>query len=238
MLDNGRILIGKGEKPVYLEGTMANRHGLIAGATGTGKSITIKVLAESFSDMGVPVFLADVKGDLAGTAKTGETNPKLEERIEKLGLDNFEYKAYPVRFFDVLAENGHPIRATVSDMGPFLLARLMDLTEVQEGVLNIVFHIADDNDLLLVDLKDLRAMLTYVSNHIKDFIADYGNMTKQSIGAIQRSLLVLEDEGGNLFFGEPMFDINDFIAEDNGRGIINILDCAKLYRKPLIYSTF
>ncbi len=217
---------------------MANRHGLITGSTGSGKTITLKVLAESFSDMGVPVFLADIKGDLAGTAKAGSSNEKLEERIRNLGLNNFEFKAYPVRFFDVLGEGGHPIRATVSDMGPFLLAHLMNLTEVQEGVLNIIFHIADDNELLLVDLKDLKSMLTYVSNHIKDFIADYGNMTKQSIGAIQRTLLVLEDEGGDIFFGEPMFDIHDFITQENGRGVINILDCAKLYHKPLIYSTF
>ena len=238
MLENGRILIGKGEKAVYLEANKANRHGLIAGATGTGKTITLKVLAEAFSDMGVPVFVSDVKGDLAGCAKAGQSNTKLESRLEKLGIDNFEYKAYPVRFFDVLAENGHPIRATVSDMGPFLLARLMNLTEVQEGVLNIVSHIADDNNLLLIDLKDLRAMLNYVSNHLKDYISEYGNMTKQSIGAIQRALLILEDEGGNLFFGEPMFDINDLIASENGRGFINILDCAKLYHKPLIYSTF
>ena len=238
MLDNGRILIGKGEKAVYLEPTMANRHGLICGATGTGKTVTVKVLAEAFSEMGVPVFLADVKGDLAGTAKVGEASEGVLKRVDKLGLENFEFKAFPVRFFDVFAKRGHPIRATISDMGPFLLARLLNLTEIQEGVLNIVFHIADDNDLLLIDLKDLRSMLTFVSNNLRDFIADYGQMTKQSIGAIQRALLMLEDNGGDVFFGEPMFDINDFIAHENYKGVINILDCVELYRKPQIYSTF
>ena len=238
MLDNGRILIGKGEKPVYLEPTMANRHGLIAGATGTGKTITIKVLAESFSEMGVPVFLADIKGDLAGTCKKGEESEGVLKRVDKLALDNFDFKSFPVRFYDVFGEKGHPIRTTVSDMGPILLSRLLNLTEIQTGVLNIVFHIADDSDLLLIDLKDLRSMLTFVGNHLNEFTLEYGNMTKQSIGAIQRALLVLEDEGGNLFFGEPMMDINDFLALDKGKGIINILDCVKLYRKPTVYTTF
>ena len=158
MLENGRILIGKGEKSVYLEPSMANRHGLIAGATGTGKTVTLKVLAEAFSDLGVPVFMADVKGDLAGTCKKGEASDNVMSRVEKLGLEGFELKGYPVRFFDVFGESGHPVRSTISDMGPVLLSRLLELTEVQEGVLNIVFHIADDNNLLLIDLKDLRSM--------------------------------------------------------------------------------
>lgn len=238
MLENGKILVGKGEKSVYLEPSMANRHGLIAGATGTGKTVTLKVLAEAFSDLGVPVFMADIKGDLAGTCKKGEASENVMGRVEKLGLEGFEFKSYPVRFFDVFQEGGHPVRSTVSDMGPVLLSRLLELTEVQEGVLNIVFHIADDNDLLLVDLKDLRSMLTYVGEHAKEFTVDYGNITKQSIGAIQRKLLQLQDEGGDMFFGEPMMDMKDMLSTEEDKGVISILNCEKLYQKPLVYSTF
>lgn len=238
MLENGRILIGKGEKSVYLEPSMANRHGLIAGATGTGKTVTLKVLAEAFSDLGVPVFMADVKGDLAGTCKKGEASDNVMNRVEKLGLEGFELKGYPVRFFDVFGESGHPVRSTISDMGPVLLSRLLELTEVQEGVLNIVFHIADDNNLLLIDLKDLRSMLTYVGEHAKEFTVEYGNITKQSVGAIQRKLLQLEDEGGDLFFGEPMMDMKDMVSMEGDKGVISVLHCEKLYQKPLLYSTF
>lgn len=238
MIKDGKILIGKGENEVYLSPKMANRHGLIAGATGTGKSVTLKVLAEAFSDLGVPVFLADIKGDLAGTCKKGEMNENVSSRVEALGLEEFKNKAYPVRFFDVFGEKGHPVRATISDMGPTLLARLMDLTEVQEGVLNIVFHIADDNNLLLLDLKDLRAMLSFVGEHAKEFTTDYGNITKQSVGAIQRALLLLEDEGGDVFFGEPMMDMEDLLACEEDKGIISIMHCVKLAQNPRLYSTF
>ena len=238
MLENRKILIGKGEKPVYLEPSMANRHGLIAGATGTGKTVTLKVLAEAFSDLGVPVFMADIKGDLAGTCKKGEASENVMGRVEKLGLEGFELKGYPVRFFDVFGEAGHPVRSTISDMGPVLLSRLLELTEVQEGVLNIVFHIADDNNLLLIDLKDLRSMLTYVGEHAKEFTVEYGNITKQSIGAIQRKLLQLEDEGAAKFFGEPMMEMTDLISSEEDKGVISILHCTKLYQKPLLYSTF
>ena len=238
MLENGKILIGKGEKSVYLEPSMANRHGLIAGATGTGKTVTLKVLAEAFSDLGVPVFMADIKGDLAGTCKKGEASENVMGRVEKLGLEGFELKSYPVRFFDVFGEAGHPVRATISDMGPVLLSRLLELTEVQEGVLNIVFHIADDNNLLLIDLKDLRSMLTYVGEHAKEFTVEYGNITKQTVGAIQRKLLQLEDEGAAKFFGEPMMEMTDLISSEEDKGVISILHCTKLYQKPLLYSTF
>lgn len=238
MLKDHKILIGKGDKEVYLSPKMANRHGLIAGATGTGKTVTLKVLAEAFSDLGVPVFVADIKGDLAGTCKKGEMNDNISSRVEKLGLEGFNTKAYPVRFFDVFGEKGHPVRSTVSDMGPTLLARLMGLTEVQEGVLNIVFHIADDNNLLLIDLKDLRAMLSFVGDHAKEFTTDYGNVSKQSIGAIQRALLLLEDEGGDKFFGEPMMEMDDLLATEGNKGIISILHCVKLANSPLVYSTF
>lgn len=238
MIKEGKILIGKGDNEVYLPLKMANRHGLIAGATGTGKSVTLKVLAEAFSDLGVPVFLADIKGDLAGTCKKGEWNDNISSRVEALGLEGFNTKAYPVRFFDVFGKKGHPVRATISDMGPTLLARLMDLTEVQEGVLNIVFHIADDNNLLLLDLKDLRAMLSFVGENAKQFTTDYGNISKQSVGAIQRALLLLEDEGGDVFFGEPMMDIEDLLACEEDKGIISIMHCVTLAQSPRLYSTF
>lgn len=238
MIKDGKILLGKGDNEVYMFPRMANRHGLIAGATGTGKTVTLKVLAEAFSDLGVPVFVADIKGDLAGTCKKGEYNDNIASRVENLGLEGFANKAYPVRFFDVFGEKGHPVRATVSDMGPTLLARLMNLTEVQEGVLNIVFHIADDNNLLLVDLKDLRAMLSYVGENAKAFTVDYGNITKQSVGAIQRALLLLEDEGGDKFFGEPMMEMSDLLACEEDKGIISIMHCVKLAQSPRVYSTF
>lgn len=240
MLDNGKILLGKANnKSVHLLAELANRHGLIAGATGTGKTVTLKVLAEGFSDLGVPVFLADIKGDVSGLCKKGEASEKVLQRIEQLGLENFQFKGYPVRFFDVFQKAGHPIRCTISEMGPELLSRLMNLTEVQSGVLNIVFRIADDMDLKLIDLKDLRSMLQYVAEHNKDYTAQYGNVSKQSVGAIQRAMLVLEDNGGDLFFGEPELDLNDWMQQaEDGRGYINILHGVELVQTPLLYSTF
>ena len=223
MLKDGKILIGKGEREAYILPQMANRHGLIADATGTGKTITLKVMAESFSELGVPVFLADVKGDLSGCCKPGEANESLNKRLSKLGIDDFEYRRFPVRFWDVFGENGHPVRTTVSEMGASLLSRLLGLTDVQSGVLSIVFRVADDRGLLLTDLKDLRAMVSYVTEHSQDILNDYGNVSKQSAGAIQRALLQLEDSGGTLFFGEPSIQLSDWIKQDeNGNGYINI----------------
>lgn len=239
MLKDGKILVGKGEKEAFILPEMANRHGLIAGATGTGKTITLKVMAESFSAMGVPVFLADVKGDLSGCCKPGEESDSLNKRLSKLGIDDFEYRRFPVRFWDVFGEGGHPVRTTVSEMGASLLSRLLGLTEVQAGVLAIVFRVADDRGLLLTDLKDLRAMVSYVSEHSQELLNEYGNVSKQSAGAIQRALLQLEDAGGTLFFGEPSIQLSDWMQKDEkGNGYINIFHCAKLYRSPLLYSTF
>jgi len=239
MIKDNKILMGKGEQYVYLNPRMANRHGLIAGATGTGKTITLEVMAEAFSQLGVPVFLADVKGDISGLSRAGQMNDNIQKRLSKMGIDDFQFRSFPVRFWDVYGEAGHPVRTTISEMGPMLLARLLGLTEVQEGVLNIVFRIADDQHLLLIDLKDLKAMLQYVGQHTKDFITQYGNMTQQSLGAIQRALLALEDQGGDMFFGEPNLDIHDWIQCDViGQGYVNILHCVKLFQHPLLYSTF
>ncbi len=225
---------------VNLPLNMANRHGLIAGASGTGKTITMKVMAESFSDAGVPVFLCDVKGDVSGLAQEGEQNEGMEKRIDKFGIrEGFAYKSYPVAFWDIYQEEGHPVRATVSDMGPELLARILGLSEAQEGVLNIIFRIADDKGLLLLDLKDLRAMLGYVGEHRAEFNAAYGAIAPQSLAGIQRALLPLEDQGGDLFFGEPALDIRDWMRRsDDGRGVINLLNCVKLVRNPTLYATF
>lgn len=240
MLKDGKVFVGKGNAETYILPKMANRHGLISGATGTGKTITLKVMAESFSDMGVPVFLADVKGDLAGCVKAGDLS-KIEKRIANLGIspEDFPMKSYPVRFWDVFGEGGHPVRTTVSDMGATLLSRLLGLTDVQTGVLSIVFRMADDKGWLLIDLKDLRAMVAYAVEHAAEVINTYGNISKQSAGAIQRALLQLEDAGGDVFFGEPDIDIHDWMAsDDKGRGYINVFHCARLYRSPLLYSTF
>ncbi|MBE6031078.1 MAG: DUF853 family protein [Clostridiales bacterium] len=233
-------LANESNEKVIMHLNMANRHGLIAGASGTGKTITMKVLAESFSDAGVPVFMCDAKGDVSGLCVPGEDNEGMQKRIDKFGIrDTFEYKSYPVTFWDIYQENGHPVRVTVSDMGPELLSRILGLTEAQEGVLNIVFRIADDKGLLLTDLKDLRAMLMYVDEHKKDFMVEYGNITTQSLGGITRALLPLEDQGGDLFFGEPDLDIMDWIrCDSNGKGMVNILDCVKLIQNPKLYSTF
>ncbi len=239
MIRDNKILMGKGEQYVYLNPRMANRHGLIAGATGTGKTITLEVMAEAFSQLGVPVFLADVKGDISGLSRAGQMNDSLQKRLTKMGIDDFVFRSFPVRFWDVYGEAGHPVRTTISEMGPMLLSRLLGLTEVQEGVLNIIFRIADDQHLLLFDLKDLKAMLQYVGQHTKDYITQYGTMTQQSLGAIQRALLALEDQGGDMFFGEPDLDIHDWIQCDaNGQGYVNILHCVKLFQHPLLYSTF
>ncbi|MBO4384314.1 MAG: DUF853 family protein [Clostridia bacterium] len=240
MLKDGKVFVGKGNTETYILPNMANRHGLISGATGTGKTITLKVMAESFSDMGVPVFLADVKGDLAGCVKAGDFS-KIEKRVANLGIapGDFPMKSYPVRFWDVFGEGGHPVRTTVSDMGATLLSRLLGLTDVQTGVLSIVFRMADDKGWLLLDLKDLRAMVAYAVEHAAEVLNVYGNISKQSAGAIQRALLQLEDAGGDIFFGEPDVDIHDWmVTDDNGRGYINVFHCAKLYRSPLLYSTF
>ncbi|MBN8760247.1 MAG: ATP-binding protein [Thiobacillus sp. 65-69] len=216
---------------------MANRHGLVTGATGTGKTVTLQTLAEHFSDIGVPCFLSDVKGDLSGISQPGGGNAKVAERVEQLKLEGFEHKAYPVTFWDAFGEQGHPVRATVSDMGPLLLGRMLDLNETQSGVLNLVFKVADDNGLLLLDLKDLRAMLAYVGENAKTFTTEYGNVSSASIGAIQRGLLALESQGGEQIFGEPMLNIDDLIQTDRGRGVVNILSADRLMQSPKLYAT-
>lgn len=239
MFEDNKIWIAKSDKKLCLLPQMANRHGFIAGATGTGKTVTMKVIAESFSDMGVPVFFADVKGDLSGMCRPGEDNENMRGRIAKFGIENFEYKSYPTRFWDIWGETGHPVRITVSDMGPVLLAHLLGLSDVQAGVLNIVFKVADDQGLLLLDLKDLRAMLKFVGDNREEFTTSYGNVTTASIGAIQRALLTFEDEGGEMIFGEPALDITDWMRTDlSGRGYINILNSTRLIKSPTIYATF
>lgn len=239
MLYEGKIWVGTGEKPVCLLPQMANRHGLIAGATGTGKTVSLKVLAEGFSEMGVPVFLADVKGDLAGMVEVGAHSDAIGKRLVECGVPSFEYRAFPTEFWDVFGKEGHPVRTTVSEMGPVLLSRLMGLNETQSGVMSIIFRVADDENMLLLDLKDLKAMLAYVGEHAKDYTLDYGNVSMASIGAIQRAVAMLEDEGGNEFFGEPALNIADWMRlDESGRGVINILAADVLYRKPRLYSTF
>ncbi len=239
MVSEQKIWLAQSDKNLFLLPQMANRHGLIAGATGTGKTITMKVMAESFSDMGVPVFLADIKGDLSGMCRPGRDTEDMQRRIERFGLEGFQYKAYPTRFWDIFGEVGHPVRVTVSEMGPTLLGRLLGLTEIQTGVLNIVFRVADDNGLLLLDLKDLRAMLQYVGENRAEYTTLYGNVSAASVGAIQRALLAFESEGGELFFGEPGLDIRDWMRTDfDGRGYINILTSTRLIQSPLVYSTF
>ena len=239
MYEDRKIWIAKSDKRLYLLPAMANRHGLIAGATGTGKTITMKVLAESFSDMGVPVFFSDVKGDLSGMCRPGKDTADMQSRIARFGIDGFSYKDYPTRFWDIWGENGHPVRITVSDMGPMLLARLLGLTDVQAGVLNIVFKVADEHGLLLLDLKDLRAMLKYVGDNRVEFTTAYGNVSAASIGAIQRALLAFEDDGGEMLFGEPALDITDWMRTDiDGRGYVNILSSQRLIQSPTTYATF
>ena len=233
------LYLGKGERPVHLNLKMANRHGLIAGATGTGKTVTLRVLAEGFSDHGVPVFIADAKGDLAGLCQPGEMPGYFVARAEEIGLEDYTSSAYPVTFWDLFGKKGHRLRTTVSEIGPLLLARMLDLNDTQEGVLYATFQVADDEGMLLLDLKDLRAMLNFVGENAKVLSTEYGNITKASIGAIQRRLLVLQQQGGKQFLGEPALDINDFIrtAED-GRGCINLLAADKLMQQPRLYATF
>ena len=242
MYSENKIWIAKsGEERCEILTKMANRHGLIAGATGTGKTITLKVLAESFSDAGVPVFLADVKGDLAGMCRPGIDSEDMQKRIEKFGLAEagFDYHAYPTTFWDILGKQGLPLRTTVSEFGPLLFARILELNKTQSDLLDIVFRIADDEELLLLDLKDLRAMLNFVEEHAAEYRPVYGNISKASLGVIMRSLVALEDRGADLFFGEPAIDIHDWFTTDaQGRGMINILDSTSLINDPMIYSTF
>jgi len=226
------------EGALSIQGKMANRHGLIAGATGTGKTVSLQVLAETFSQVGVPCFMADMKGDLSGISQTGKMSGFIEKRLPEFGLENPEFQACPVRFYDVFGEQGHPIRATVSQMGPQLLSRLLGLNETQDGVLNIVFRIADERGLMIIDLKDLRAMLEYVSKHAKEYTMKYGNVSTASIGAIQRALLQLEAQGADKFLGEPSFDIYDLIQTENGKGVMSVLAADKLMMQPKLYSTF
>ena len=224
--------------PISIEGSMANRHGLIAGATGTGKTVTLQVLAETFSQAGVPCFMADMKGDLSGISQKGAMSGFIEKRCVEFGITDPQFEGCPVRVFDVYGERGHAMRTTVSEMGPQLLSRLMQLNETQSGVLNIVFRIADDNSLLLIDLKDLRLMLDFVAKNAKQYTTEYGNISSASIGAIQRALLAIESEGGDKFFGEPAFNIFDLIQTEGGRGVMNVLAADKLMLNPKLYSTF
>jgi DNA helicase HerA-like ATPase len=242
MFYDGKILIGKsGEEDIYIYPKMANRHGLIAGATGTGKTVTLKVMAESFSDIGVPVFLADVKGDLSGMCAPGAESGSAMERVQKMGLfeRGFNFKGFPSNYWDVYAEKGMPLRTTVSEMGPLLLSRILDLNDTQTDILTVIFKIADDEGLLLIDTKDLRSMLQFVSEHARDYSRQYGNMSATSIAAIMRAVIALETEGGEGFVGEPALNIRDWLATDyNGKGMIQILDCQKLILHPKMYSTF
>jgi DNA double-strand break repair helicase HerA and related ATPase len=233
------ILIAKGEVDAYLLPHMANRHGLITGATGTGKTVTLQVLSEAFSSIGVPVFAADVKGDMSGISRPGGDNPKVAERVKELGPEGFEYAGAPVTFWDVFGEQGHPVRATASEMGPLLLSRLLNLNDTQSGVLTLIFRIADDNGMLLLDLKDLRSMLTYVGENARQFTTEYGNVSAASIGAIQRGVLTLEEQGGDRLFGEPALNLFDLIQTDSsGHGVINILAADRLMQSPKMYATF
>jgi len=222
---------------LFLLPQMANRHGLITGATGTGKTVTLQTLAEHFSRIGVPCFMSDVKGDLSGISQAGGGNAKVTERVGMLKLEGFEHRGYPVTLWDPFGASGHPVRATISDMGPLLLSRMLDLNETQSGVLNLVFKVADDNGLLLLDLKDLRTMLAFVGDNAKQFTTEYGNVSSASIGAIQRGLLSLESQGGEQIFGEPMLNIDDLIQTDRGLGVINILSADRLMQSPKMYAT-
>lgn len=226
------------EEPIFLLPAMANRHGLVAGATGTGKTVTLQVMAEHFSSIGVPVFAADIKGDLSGISQAGMDSPKIAERLKQIGLTDFKFRGSPVTFWDVFGEQGHPVHATVSEMGPLLFSRLLELNDTQAGVLTLVFKIADDHGLLLLDLKDLSAMLKYVGENAREFQTQYGNISAASIGAIQRGLVSLEQQGGSLFFGEPALNLDDLTQTvENGRGVVNILAADKLIRAPQLYAT-
>jgi DNA helicase HerA-like ATPase len=232
------LAIAKAKEEICLLPGLANRHGLITGATGTGKTVTLQKMAEAFSSIGVPVFMADVKGDLSGISQAGQMTPKLKERLDSLKLPTPQFAACPVMFWDVLGEQGHPVRTTVSEMGPLMLSRMLDLNDIQAGVLALVFKIADDNGLLLLDMKDLRAMLQFVGDNAKDFTTNYGNVSTASIGAIQRGLLALEQQGAGKFFGEPALNIGDLMQSESGRGVISILSADKLLQAPKVYATF
>ncbi len=239
MSNESTLILAKDQDWIGILPRMANRHGLVAGATGTGKTITLRVLAEQFSRIGVPVFLADVKGDLSGLARPGGDHPKVQGRVAELGFEDFSFEGCPVVFWDIFGEQGHPVRTTPSEMGPLLLSRLFDLNETQAGVLSLVFKIADDQGLLLLDLKDLQAMVRFVGDHAADFRTTYGNISAASIGAIQRSLLALEQQGGARLFGEPALDLEDFLQTGpEGRGVINILAADRLMQTPKLYATF
>ena len=239
MFAEDKVLIGCNENTdVFLLPKLANRHGLIAGATGTGKTVTLQVMAETFCQAGVPCFMADMKGDLSGISQAGKMSGFIEKRLPEFGIENPEFQPCPVRFYDVFGEQGHPMRATISQMGPMLLSRLLQLNETQDGVLNIVFRIADDRGLLLLDLKDLQAMLDWVSKHAKQYTTKYGNISAQTVGAIQRALLQLETQGADKFFGEPSFDIYDLIQTEGGKGVMSVLAADKLMMQPKLYSTY
>lgn len=242
MLREEKIWVANNDKgsPLYIIPKMANRHGLVAGATGTGKTVTLKVLAETFSEMGVPVFMADVKGDIAGIMKAGDESENMKERIERFGLSeyNFTYKGFPVTFWDIYGKKGIQVRTTISEMGPLLLARILGLNDLQADILNVIFKIADDNNLLLIDTKDLKSILAYVDKNSKDYEEEYGKISSASIGVIVRSLVSLEKEGGDVFFGEPALNICDWLTQDNGKGVINILDSSTLINNGKLYSTF
>jgi DNA helicase HerA-like ATPase len=239
MTASNQILLGGASSQVFLDPRYANRHGLIAGATGTGKTITLQVMAESFSRIGVPVFVSDVKGDLSGISQPGSPHPKIDERVQKIGIPDFHFGAPPTVFWDLFGTQGHPIRATISDMGPLLLARLLDLNDTQEGILTVAFEFADDEGLLLLDMNDLRTTLQYMGDNAKSFTSEYGNVSKRSIGAILRRLLVIEREGGDQFFGEPAMDLHDMIRiQSDGTGQVNVLAADQLMSSPRIYSTF
>lgn len=237
-LENNLYVAHSANGPIHLIGKMCNRHGLIAGATGTGKTVTLQVMAETFSQAGVPCFMADMKGDLSGISQTGKMSGFIEKRCAEFGIENPEFQPTPVRFWDVYGEQGYPMRTTVSMMGPQLLSRLMDLNETQSGVLNLIFRIADDNELLLIDLKDLRLMLDFCGKNAARFTTEYGNISAASVGAIQRAIMAIESQGGDKFFGEPAFNIMDLIAQEDGKGIMNVLAADKLMLNPKLYSTF
>lgn len=236
--DKGLYVAHGPKGPISICGRMANRHGLIAGATGTGKTVTLQVLAETFCQAGVPCFMADMKGDLSGISQTGKMTGFIEKRCAEFGIESPAFCSCPVRFFDVFGEQGHPMRTTISNMGPQLLSRLLELNETQSGILNIVFRIADDRGLLLIDMKDLKAMLNYVAQNAKEFTTSYGNITSQSVGAIQRALLALENQGADKFFAEPSFDIFDLLQCEGGKGVMSVLAADKLMLNPKLYSTF
>ena len=237
--DNEIWVASDGDAKLCIKSKYANRHGLIAGATGTGKTVTLKVMAESFSDAGVPVFLSDIKGDLSGMCKPGEEKESITKRVAELGMgEDFSFKAYPTVFWDIFGKKGLPLRTTISEFGPMLLAKLLDLNQIQTDILNIIFKIADDEGLLLIDLKDLKSMLNYVSENVADYKAEYGNIAPQSVNAIMRGLVALGDKGGDVFFGEPALDINDWFVTKDGKGMINVLDATTIINDPGIYATF